>query len=254
MSLALRYGEGCGNSFVLARAAELCAGGVGEDALPAFARATCDGHYDGLLILGEAAADGAVPARILNRDGSAGGTCLNGLRVAACASGDSAGVFVMDHRRIPWRRTSTEEFALSLGDLHAVGMREVCVNGHFGLAVDFWNPHAVFAVDELDGFALDAFAARCEAHLELFPDGVNVEMVKRINATQTQVRVRERGVGETRACGSGAVAVALAAWREGAVGVQEVRMPGGALRLRQLLGEGVELVGHASLSYLSTKA
>ncbi|MDA1260600.1 MAG: hypothetical protein O3A20_08245 [Planctomycetota bacterium] len=254
MSVLLRFGEGCGNSFVLALEEDLHKAGVAEEQQSAFAREACRAGVDGLLILGEAAADGAVPARILNRDGSAGGTCLNGLRVAACASGDSAGVFVMDHRRIPWRRTRPEEFALSLGDLHAVGMREVCVNGHFGLAVDFWNPHAVFAVDELDGFALDAFAARCEAHLELFPDGVNVEMVKRISATQALVRVHERGVGETRACGSGAVAVALAAWREGAVGGQEVRMPGGALRLRQLLGGGVELVGPASLSYLSTKA
>ncbi len=248
MSLSLRSGEGCGNSFVLACEAELQATGVGESELGSFARINCGQSYDGLLIVGSAAPDGAVPVRIINRDGSAGGTCLNGLRVAACASGNVDGVFVMDGRRIPWRRVAEGEFALELGFLDAVGIRPVVVASRKGVAVDFWNPHAVFFVAGVEDLPLLEFAAQCDARTELFPAGVNVEMVKRINLSTLQMRVRERGVGETRACGSGAVAVALAAWREGAEADLEVLMPGGGLRLRRRSDGAVSLAGRASLS------
>jgi diaminopimelate epimerase len=244
VSVTLRTGEGCGNSFVLAREAELRAAGIGVAAEGGFARQHC-GTRDGLLVLGEPRADGATPVRILNRDGSDGGTCLNGLRVAACASGAAAGAFLMDGRRIAWRCIPDGGYALALGALDGVGLRAVSVDGH---AVDFWNPHAVFAVADPDAFPLATFAAHCDARTDLFPAGVNVEIVKEIAPAALRMRVRERGVGETRACGSGAVAVALAAWRRGAGPTLEVRMPGGALRLRRAADESVELAGPASLS------
>lgn len=247
MSVALRTGEGCGNTFVLAREIALRAAGIGAAAEGGFARQHC-GTRDGLLVLGEPRADGATPVRILNRDGSDGGTCLNGLRVAACASGAAAGAFLMDGRRIAWRRTPDGGYALALGMLDDVGCRAVTVDGHAGVAVDFWNPHAVFAVADPDAFPLAAFAALCDARTDLFPAGVNVEIVKEIAPAALRMRVRERGVGETRACGSGAVAVALAAWRRDAGPTLEVRMPGGALRLRRALDGTVELAGPASLS------
>lgn len=248
MNPRLRTGEGCGNRFALARAADLLAAGVGEAELAEFARRACGERQDGLLVIGERDAGGAVAARILNRDGSEGGTCLNGLRVAACADGGEHGAFRMDGRTIRWRRAGAGRYALELRGLDAVAMRDVEVDGRRGVAVDFWNPHAVFEVEDPGAFPLAAFAARCDARADLFPAGVNVEIVHHSGPAELRLRVRERGVGETRACGSGALAAALAAWRSGAEAALRVRMPGGALRLERRADGAVELLGPASLS------
>jgi diaminopimelate epimerase len=253
VSVPLRAGEGCGNTFVLAREADLRAAGVGAAEEAGFARRAC-GARDGLLVLGDALADGAAPARILHRDGSAGGTCLNGLRVAACASGAGAGVFLMDGRRVRWRRAPGGGFALALGALDGVAFRRVTAGGREGVAVDFWNPHAVFATGEVDGFPLAALAAQCDADRAAFPAGVNVEIVNDWRAAPVRARVRERGVGETRACGSGAAAIALAAWAGGRTGPLEVRMPGGTLRLERAADGTVELAGDASVTPYSAEA
>jgi diaminopimelate epimerase len=44
-----------------------------------------------------------------------------------------------------------------------------------------------------------------------YPEGVNVEFVKIIEGNTIAMRVFERGSGETRSCGTGTCAVALAA-------------------------------------------
>ena len=62
--------------------------------------------------------------------------------------------------------------------------------------------------------------------------------------------VHERGVGETRSCGTGACAAALAVrtWAgAGAPDVWLVDVPGGTLRVRVLSGGTVELAGTAAL-------
>jgi diaminopimelate epimerase len=158
----------------------------------------------------------------------------------------------MDGRRIAWRRLAAGEYALELGALAGVPLRAVAVDGRPGTAVDFWNPHAVFPAEELESFPLAAFAARCDLRADLFPAGVNVEIVHKIGPAALRLRVRERGVGETRACGSGAVAVALAAWAAGAPDALELRMPGGALRLERDAAGIVVLAGAASVTPLET--
>ena len=74
--------------------------------------------------------------------------------------------------------------------------------------VDVGNPHAVVMVDDL------AEAGRLydePAYDEgLYPDGVNVEFVVRRGPDHIAMRVHERGSGETRSCGTGACAAAVA--------------------------------------------
>ena len=65
-----------------------------------------------------------------------------------------------------------------------------------------------------------------------FPEGVNVEVLTapaRTGPVPVTMRVHERGVGETRSCGTGTVAAAVAALRHlGAdTGALAVRVPGG---------------------------
>ena len=48
-----------------------------------------------------------------------------------------------------------------------------------------------------------------------FPEGVNVGFMEVINRQSIRLRVYERGVGETRACGSGACAAIVAGRLQG---------------------------------------
>ncbi|MGB6209394.1 MAG: diaminopimelate epimerase, partial [Mycobacterium sp.] len=62
-----------------------------------------------------------------------------------------------------------------------------------------------------------------------FPDGVNVEVLTAPDDGAVSMRVHERGVGETRSCGTGTVAAAVAAlsYAGAADGTLTVRIPGG---------------------------
>ena len=72
------------------------------------------------------------------------------------------------------------------------------------------NPHAVLFVDDPDESTVSALGPRIEKHA-MFPNGTNVEFVKRREPDHVRMRVWERGSGETLACGTGAAAVAVAA-------------------------------------------
>lgn len=235
MTLFLTPGDGCGNRFLLAQAQELVA-----DAMVAAELALRVGAagYDGLLLV-HPEEGGALPVEILNADGSDGGVCLNGLRVVAAASGKERGCLRMAGRRIAWRRAGEEiELTLPLrtSDLVVTEHRDDLGTPWF--QVDFWNPHAVFS-SLPQGVDLSDFAASVRERRELFPQGVNVEIVPELGSSdELSLRVDERGVGETQACGSGALAVAAVAWRLGAGSRLGLRMAGGRLEL-QRLGEGV---------------
>ncbi|EUA88177.1 diaminopimelate epimerase family protein [Mycobacterium ulcerans str. Harvey] len=62
-----------------------------------------------------------------------------------------------------------------------------------------------------------------------FPEGVNVEVLTARAAGVVCMRVHERGVGETRSCGTGTVAAAVAALASAGqeTGTLTVRIPGG---------------------------
>jgi diaminopimelate epimerase len=64
-----------------------------------------------------------------------------------------------------------------------------------------------------------------------FPRGGNIELVRVTGPGLVQMRVYERGSGETRSCGTGAVAAAAAAAAAAGqdTGSWRVRVPGGQL-------------------------
>jgi diaminopimelate epimerase len=110
---------------------------------------------------------------------------------------------------------------------------EVIVGGRTfnGLAVDVGNPHLVCVDCALTVGALAELdvAAPVSFDHDQFPDGVNVEILTAPVDGVVRMRVHERGVGETRSCGTGTVAAAVAALSHGgaATGTLTVRMLGG---------------------------
>jgi diaminopimelate epimerase len=126
------------------------------------------------------------------------------------------------------------------------------------LSVDVGNPHTVLALaDEAELAAADL--TRAPAVQPLPPQGTNVELVVPLGEStaddgvlvgQVRMRVHERGVGETRSCGTGACAAALAVrtWAgAGAPDVWLVHVPGGTVRVRLLPSGDVELAGPAAI-------
>ncbi len=136
---------------------------------------------------------------------------------------------------------------------------EVIVGGRTfnGLAVDVGNPHLACVDSALTVEALAELdvAAPVSFDHDQFPDGVNVEILTAPVDGVVRMRVHERGVGETRSCGTGTVAAAVAALSHGgaATGTLTVRVLGGDVVVTvteatsYLRGPSV-LVAHGELS------
>jgi diaminopimelate epimerase len=98
-------------------------------------------------------------------------------------------------------------------------------------AVSVGNPHCVLFVEHAE----QADVAGLGAHIErapLFPARTNVEFATPLTRARLRMRVWERGVGITRACGTGACAVAVAAHRRGLTERDvEIELDGGTLAI-----------------------
>lgn len=113
------------------------------------------------------------------------------------------------------------------------------VNGHTLQisAVSMGNPHAVQIVADVDVAPVATQGPLIEHHPR-FPRRVNAGFMQIVDRGHIRVRVFERGVGETRACGTGACAAVVAGRQRGLLDATvEVRLVGGSLRI-QWAGEG----------------
>ncbi|MET7927491.1 diaminopimelate epimerase [Streptomyces sp. NPDC005349] len=118
--------------------------------------------------------------------------------------------------------------------------------------VNMGNPHAVAFVDDL-AQAGNLFTAPPFTPATAYPDGVNVEFVVDRGPRHVAMRVHERGVGETRSCGTGACAVAVAAARRdgldpavtGSPVTYAVDLPGGQLVITERADGEIEMTGPA---------
>lgn len=178
-----------------------------------------------------------------NADGSVAQMCGNGVRVFAHylrASGmESRDEFVVGSlagpRPVVVHRAdaTTADISVDMGKANTLGPGKAVVGGRrfSGLAVDVGNPHLACVDQDLTPDALAALdvAAPVSFDATQFPDGVNVEIVTAPADGAVHMRVHERGVGETRSCGTGTVAAAVAALAGAgaATGALTVRVPGG---------------------------
>ncbi|MGW0287153.1 diaminopimelate epimerase [Streptomyces sp. NPDC003236] len=118
--------------------------------------------------------------------------------------------------------------------------------------VNMGNPHAVAFVDDL-AHAGDLYSPPPFAPATAYPTGVNVEFVVDRGPRHVAMRVHERGSGETRSCGTGACAVAVAAARRdgadpartGTPATYTVDVPGGRLVITERPDGEIEMTGPA---------
>jgi diaminopimelate epimerase len=110
------------------------------------------------------------------------------------------------------------------------------------MAVNVGNPHAVFFVDDSQSIDLAAIGPVIE-HDAAFPERINVNIAS-IRDGAIDLRVWERGVGETRACGTGACATAVAALQQGRVqSPVQVHLTGGTLNIAWQPGGSILMTG-----------
>ncbi|MDJ0778624.1 MAG: diaminopimelate epimerase [Gammaproteobacteria bacterium] len=76
-------------------------------------------------------------------------------------------------------------------------------------ALSVGNPHMVIPVDDVDTAEVEKIGAYFEGH-PMFPERANIGFMQVLDPEHFRLRVFERGVGETRACGSGACAAMVA--------------------------------------------
>lgn len=220
-----------------------------------------------------------------NADGSVAEMCGNGVRVFAAylerlglwdgagelALGTRAGVRRVHRVPVPAEVGDDVWYSVDMGRWHLPGGSqavrdgadaEVLVAGldvaRAGLSVDVGNPHVVLALGDEDELTA-ADLTRAPEVTPVPPNGTNVELVVPLGEHETadgtlvgrvRMRVHERGVGETRSCGTGACAAALAVrtWAgAGAPDVWLVDVPGGTVRVSVLPDGHVELAGPAVL-------
>ncbi len=81
-------------------------------------------------------------------------------------------------------------------------------------ALSIGNPHAVFVVPDVTQARVEELGPEVEFHKN-FPQRTNVEFMEVVDRSTIRLRVHERGVGETKACGSGASASVVAGIRLG---------------------------------------
>jgi len=202
----------------------------------AFVAALCHRHRglgaDGVLrVVRPEALPGAPEARAAvadaaewfmdyrNADGSVSQMCGNGVRVLArwlteeglldgsapLRLGTRAGtVHAVPH-------ADGRSYSVDMGPVGSLPSSNVQVGDRTwpAIGVDTGNPHAVVHVD---GVGHAGSLTTPPGHDQrVYPGGVNVEFVEPVGPRRVRMRVHERGSGETRSCGTGAVAAAVLA-------------------------------------------
>ncbi|MCL7382169.1 diaminopimelate epimerase [Streptomyces sp. 35G-GA-8] len=270
-------GHGCENSFLILPDPHgrfrLTAGTI---------RRLADPHTgagaDGILRAVRCAADpeAAAMAHIAewfmdyrNADGSPGAMCGNGIRLFARYLVDTGrgtpGDFAIAtragarHVRVPDRSDDLQgPVTVAMGTPAFPGPDRITVTAANqswpATHVDVGNPHAVVLIDDLAD-AGDLTTPPAVEPASAYPYGVTTEFVTALGPDHLALRVHERGVGETRACGTGACA-AVAAHRlhTGRTGAADYRvdLPGGILHVSVSADGAMALTGPAVITAQGT--
>ena len=192
-----------------------------------------------------------------NADGSVAEMCGNGIRVfvrylqaVGLVEQEAA---VATRGGIKRVQACSGGFSVEMGQPLVLADRPVATAAPLGprpaVPVRMPNPHLVVAVGADEQARLDLSSAPAIEPAQ--PGGANVEFVARLGGRQLRMRVHERGVGETRSCGTGICAAAVAASvadgteRDGST--WRVEVPGGGCTVTWRTDDEVVLAGPAVL-------
>jgi diaminopimelate epimerase len=147
------------------------------------------------------------------------------------------------------------EVSVNMGPPALEGIESISVQGKKSKLhiLSMGNPHAVQFVKNVDTAPVTTQGPLLERHAR-FPNRVNAGYAQVLGRHRVKLRVWERGAGETRSCGTGACAAAVAGISRGLLrSPVRVHTRGGTLTIRWDGGDNaVWMKGPAETSYEGT--
>ena len=249
MRAPFRKMHGCGNDFVVfdervqalgftsARAAALAhrRTGIGCDQFITIEPPPPESNADAFM-------------RIRNPDGAEAGACGNATRcvaaLLAAETGRAHQVIRTIAGNLPSDVLADGRVTVDMGPAHLdwadIPLAQPMDTLHLDLALgpvadpaaaSMGNPHVTFFVADVAALAVEQLGPALEHH-PLFPQRANIGFAQVLAPDRIRLRVWERGAGLTLACGSGACAALVNAYRRGLTGRRAaVLVDGGELTI-----------------------
>ena len=202
--------------------------------------ADSDYDVDGVIFV-ESIDGKTVRMHYYNSDGSTAELCVNGVRCTA--------KYAIDNEMVSTNKITVKA---PVGDLEATVEDslvkvnapipsylndQINIDKYLGVKSEVGNPHFLVNVEDVEIFELAQFAEQVNDS-SYFPNGANVEVYEIINENFIKTRVYERGVGETDACGSGALCLFNYLYMEKKVNSpMTILFPGGELDMEYINSE-----------------
>ena len=220
---------------------------------------------DQVLIIRDTVKSNTYKVTMYNSDGSETGACGNGTRCVAdylmkrdnlnsltiesingnllCTRNDNVVTVNMGKPKFDWK-----DIPLASKQ----NTQKVLLDEFEAFCLSMGNPHAVIFMqnlDELESLNLNVVGPRLEKNVN-FPEFANIEFVCILEDNTIRMRVWERGVGVTKACGSGACATLVAAFKKNKSSKSnKIILDGGSLSVEWLNNGTVTLSGETEKVY-----
>jgi len=264
--------QGCGNDFVIIDAP--FSQQIPAERRSELAKFLCDRHFgigadDVLYLEPSSVADARM--KVFDAQGPEADMCGNGIRCAGAYLGTKLnktevriatndGVKVIENQGGTYRvslgllrgkmRDVAQYFNASFPGNESLIDKKIAFPNLGKLTVSIVNssePHCVIFLDDVEKEDIDKYGENICENKDLFPYGINVDLVQITEENKLKIRTYERGVfAETLACGTGAAASVGVAYATGKTKARfvEVAFPGGTIQIE--IGEDdLYLIGSA---------
>ena len=192
-------------------------------------------EVDGVIFV-EPLEDDLVKMHYFNNDGSDAELCVNGVRCLAKYSVDNNFVNTNNFTVVaPVSNIKVlvqDNYIEIQAPIPTFEPNPIKFEEYEGVKSEVGNPHFMVQVDDVENANLSKLNTSV-SDLELFNEGFNLEIYQIIDNKYIKARVFERGVGETDACGSGALCLFNYLYKsEKILNDSYVLYPGGDLKLK----------------------
>ncbi|MFL2648170.1 MAG: diaminopimelate epimerase [Candidatus Actinomarinales bacterium] len=162
---------------------------------------------DGVIFV-EKISSKTVKMYYYNNDGSTAELCVNGIRCVAKYAIDNS---IVDSNELTVIAPIGNIKTISNGEnisievtIPTYDQNKIIIDNNECIHSKIGNPHLLVQVKNVEKFNLEKFVNKVYQSKK-FDNGVNIEIYNMIDKNIINARVHERGVGETDACGSGAI-------------------------------------------------